>query len=59
MYDNYQIIFSMSRAGHCLDVAVTEGFFRSFKSERINYRDYVMKEPVRCDIIDYIEPIYN
>lgn len=55
----HQIIFSMSRAGNCLDNAVTERFFRSLKSERINYRDYATREQARCDIIDYIEPIYN
>lgn len=34
-------------------------FFRSLKSERINYRDYVTREQAIVDIIDYIEPIYN
>ena len=31
---------SMSRAGNCLDNAVTERFFRSLKSERVHYRRY-------------------
>ncbi|MWN90007.1 DDE-type integrase/transposase/recombinase [Gilliamella sp. Pra-s65] len=56
---SYQITFSMSRAGNCLDNAVTERFFRSLKSERSNYRDYVTREQAIADIIDYIEPIYN
>ncbi|WP_392560696.1 IS3 family transposase [Orbus mooreae] len=55
----HQITFSMSRAGNCLDNAVTERFFRSLKSERINYRDYITREQAMVDIIDYIEPIYN
>ncbi|WP_370633730.1 integrase core domain-containing protein [Frischella sp. Ac48] len=59
MLASYQITFSMSRAGNCLDNAVTERFLRSLKSERINYRDYVSREQAIADIIDYIEPIYN
>ncbi|MWN32772.1 hypothetical protein GQ595_09835 [Gilliamella sp. Pra-s54] len=54
MLASYQITFSMSRAGNCLDNAVTERFFRSLKSERSNYRDYVTREQAIADIIDYI-----
>ena len=50
---------SMSRAGNCLDNAVTERFFRSLKSERVNYRRYGTRHQAISDIIDYIEPFYN
>lgn len=50
---------SMSRAGNCLDNAVTERFFRSLKSERVNYRRYLTRHQAMADIIDYIEPFYN
>lgn len=50
---------SMSRAGNCLDNAVTERFFRSLKSERVNYRRYETRHQAQADIIDYIEPFYN
>ncbi|MDP2556293.1 IS3 family transposase [Photobacterium damselae subsp. piscicida] len=50
---------SMSRAGNCLDNAVTERFFRSLKSERVNYRRYETRSQAIADIIDYIEPFYN
>ena len=49
---SYQITFSMSRAGNCLDNAVTERFFRALKSERLNYRDYVSREQAIADIVD-------
>ncbi len=50
---------SMSRAGNCLDNAVTERFFRSLKSERVHYRRYESRQQAISDIIDYIEPFYN
>jgi len=33
----HSITSSMSRAGNCLDNAVTERFFRSLKLESVNY----------------------
>ncbi len=45
----------MSRAGNCLDNAVTERFFRSLKSERVNYRRYQTGHEPKIDIIDYME----
>lgn len=50
---------SMSRAGNCLDNAVTERFFRSLKSERVNHRRYLTRQQAKADIINYIEPFYN
>ena len=55
----YKVYSSMSRAGNCLDNAVTERFFRSLKSERVNYRRYETRQQAMADIIDYIEPFYN
>ncbi len=56
---NNNIIASMSRRGNCLDNAVTERFFRSLKSERVNYRQYKTRDEAMKDIADYIEPFYN
>jgi len=55
----YGLTSSMSRRGNCLDNAVTERFFRSLKSERVNYRRYQTRREAMADIIDYIEPFYN
>lgn len=55
----HRLVSSMSRAGNCLDNAVTERFFRSLKSERVNYRRYQTRHEAKADIIDYIEPFYN
>jgi len=49
----------MSRRGNCLDNVVTERFFRSLKSERVNYRRYQTRSQAIADIINYIEPFYN
>ena len=49
----------MSRQGNCLDNGVTERFFRSLKSERVNYKQYKTKAEGMADIADYIESFYN
>lgn len=53
------ITASMSRRGNCLDNAVTERFFRSLKSERVNHRHYKTTDEAIQDIAEYIEPFYN
>ena len=53
------ITASMSRRGNCHDNAVTERFFRSLKSERVNYRQYKTRDEAMKDIAEYIEPFYN
>lgn len=53
------LISSMSRRGSCLDNAVIVRFFRSLKSERVNYHRYQTRREAMTDIIDYIEPFYN
>ncbi|HIF9095874.1 TPA: DDE-type integrase/transposase/recombinase [Photobacterium damselae] len=50
---------SMNRTGNCLDSAVTERFFRSLRSERVNYRRDETRSQAIADIINYIEPFYN
>ena len=55
----YNITASMSRRGNCLDNAVTERFFRSLKSERVNYKQYKTRAEGMADIADYIESFYN
>ena len=53
------ITASMSRRGNCLDNAVTERFFRSLKTERVNNRQYKTRQEAMQDIAEYIEPFYN
>ena len=55
----HNINASMSRRGNCLDNAVTERFFRSLKSERVNCRQYKTRAEGMADIADYIEAFYN
>jgi len=55
----HNITASMSRRGNCHDNAVTERFFRSLKSERVNYRQYKTRDEAMKDIAEYIEPFYN
>ena len=57
--NKHNISASMSRRGNCHDNAVTERFFRSLKSERVNYRQYKTRDEAMIDIADYIEPFYN
>ena len=57
--NKHNITASMSRRGNCHDNAVTERFFRSLKSERVNYRQYKTRDEAMKDIAEYIEPFYN
>ena len=49
----------MSPRGNCLDNAITERFFRSLKSERVNYRQYKTRAEGMADIAEYIKSFYN
>lgn len=49
---------SMSRRGNCWDNSPTERFFRSLKSEHLNYERFVCKEQAKLSILDYIA-FYN
>jgi putative transposase len=57
--NKHSITASMSRRGNCHDNAVTERFFRSLKSEKVNYRQYKTRDEAMKDIAEYIEPFYN
>jgi putative transposase len=50
---------SMSRQGECLDNAVAERFFGSFKGERTAHRHYATRQEARDDVIESIEMFYN
>jgi transposase InsO family protein len=52
------MIQSMSAKGDCWDNSPTERFFRSLKSEHLNYENLKTKEMAKLSIIDYIA-FYN
>ena len=49
---------SMSRKGNCWDNSPTERFFRSLKSEHLNYERFSSKSMAKLSIVDYIA-FYN
>ena len=49
----------MSRRGNCLDNAVAESFFSTWKKLRIRRRIYVTPDDARADIFDFIELFDN
>jgi transposase InsO family protein len=53
-----EMIQSMSRRGNCWDNSPTERFFRSLKSEHLNYERFSSKEMAKLSILDYIA-FYN
>jgi len=48
----------MSRKGNCWDNSPTERFFRSLKSEHLNYERFITQAMAKLSIIDYIA-FYN
>lgn len=52
------MIQSMSRKGNCWDNSPTERFFRSLKSEQLNYERFSRKATAKLSILDYIA-FYN
>ena len=52
------MIPSMSRKGNCWDNSPTERFFRSLKSEHLNYEKFIHKSVAKLSIVDYIA-FYN
>jgi len=59
MVNQYGMICSMSRKGHCWDNAVVESFFHTLKSEYTDEKRYSTRDEARIDVIDYIEMFYN
>lgn len=55
---NMGMIQSMSRKGNCWDNSPTERFFRSLKSEHLNYVRFSSKVRAKLSILDYIA-FYN
>lgn len=52
------MIQSMSRKGNCWDNSPTERFFRSLKSEHLNYEKFSNKKIAKLSIVDFIA-FYN
>ncbi len=55
----YQIIPSMSAAGHCYDNAAMESFWSTLKTELIHQHPFDDLAQARLAIFDYIEVFYN
>ena len=55
----YQIVPSMSAAGHCYDNAAMEAFWSTLKSELVHHHCFVDLAHARSAIFDYIEVFYN
>lgn len=50
---------SMSRKGDCWDNAVAESFFKTIKSEYINWVNFQTRQEAELGIFEYIELFYN
>jgi putative transposase len=58
MNDN-DLIPSMSRRGNCLDNAVAESFFATFKKRVTRRKIYSTREEAKREIFNFIEMFYN
>ena len=56
--DTFGIVQSMSRRGNCWDNSVMERFFRSLKTERLNYLTFMNHEAAEHVVEKYIQ-FYN
>ena len=54
-----KMVHSQSRAGKCTDNAVTERFFRSLKTEKLNGYRFKTREQALLCVAEYIEDFYN
>jgi len=54
MLSAWHMVPSMSRKGDCWDNAPTERFFRSLKSERLDYCRFENRMAAKMEILDYI-----
>jgi len=52
-------VCSMSRAGECLDSAMAESFFATFKAELVERRHWATRAAARSAIFEWIEVFYN
>jgi transposase InsO family protein len=58
LLSDWHMVPSMSRKGDCWDNAPTERFFRSLKSERLDYCRFTDRKAAKMEILDYIT-FYN
>jgi transposase InsO family protein len=58
LLSDWHMVPSMSRKGNCWDNAPTERFFRSLKSERLDYCRFTDRKAAKMEILDYIT-FYN
>ena len=49
----------MSRRGNCLDNAVAESFFATFKKRVTQKKIYATRDEARGEIFNFIEMFYN
>jgi len=54
LLSDWHMVPSMSRKGDCWDNAPTERFFRSLKSERLDYCRFTERATAKMEILDYI-----
>ncbi len=57
--DQFGLIASMSRQGHCFDNAPMESFWGTLKQELVHHRRYRTRQEAIQDITEYIEIFYN
>ena len=55
----HNFVSSMSRKGNCWDNSVAESFFGSLKQERVQWRNYQMRNEAQQDVMNYITMWYN
>jgi putative transposase len=59
LLEEHGITCSMSRQGNVWDNSAIESFFSTLKTERVNRRQYRLRDEARADVFDYIERFYN
>jgi len=59
MLNQYKILGSMSGKGNCYDNAVTESFFRTFKTELVYRQEIPTRRFASMMVFDYLEVFYN
>jgi len=53
------LVCSMSRSGECLDNAMAESFFATFKAELVGARAWPTRAAARTAIFEWVEVFYN
>ena len=55
----HAVRLSVGRAGSCLDNAVAESFFGTFKNEMYHLRPFATRDEARVASVGYVEGYYN